>query len=124
MIGNRLGQSGLWPHAISGDLPIVLGRFSSRGQSNLARDLIRAHAYWRRCGLVADLVLLHDADPADELHDQLEELVRLGPTSEMADKPGGVFLRGAAEMPAADVMRGCPAVIAGLRRAGFTGGWL
>jgi hypothetical protein len=23
-----------------------------------------------------------------------------------------------------DIMRGCPAVIAGLRRAGFTGGWL
>ena len=104
VIGNRLGQSGLWPHAISGDLPIVLARFSSPGQSNLASELIRAHAYWRRCGLVADLVLLHDADPADELHDQLEELVRLGPTSEMADKPGGVFLRGAAEMPAADVM--------------------
>src|SRR4030095_6414327 len=94
----------LWPYAISGDLPIVLGRFSSPGQSNLARELIRAHAYWRRCGLEADLVLLHDADPAEELHDQLEELVRLGPTSEVADKPGGVFLRGAAEMPAADVM--------------------
>jgi cellobiose phosphorylase len=104
VIGNRLGQSGLWPYAISGDLPIVLGRFSSPGQSNLARELIRAHAYWRRCGLEADLVLLHDADPADELHEQLEELVRLGPTSEMADKPGGVFLRGAAAMPAADVM--------------------
>jgi cyclic beta-1,2-glucan synthetase len=104
VIGNRLGQSGLWPYAISGDLPIVLGRFSRSGQSNLARELIRAHAYWRRCGLEADLVLLHDADPADELHEQLDELVRLGPTSEMSDKPGGVFLRGAAEMPAADVM--------------------
>ena len=102
--GNHLGQPGLWPYAISGDLPIVLARFSSPGQSNLASELIRAHAYWGRCGLVADLVLLHDADPADELHDQLEELVRLGPTSEMADKPGGVFLRGAAEMPAADIM--------------------
>ena len=102
--GNRLGQSGLWPYAISGDLPIVLARFSSPGQSNLASELIRAHAYWRRCGLVADLVLLHDADPTDELHEQLGELVRVGPTSEMADKPGGVFLRGAAEMPAADVM--------------------
>ena len=102
--GNRLGQPGLWPYAISGDLPIVLARFSSPGQSNLASELMRAHAYWRRCGLVADLVLLHDADPADELHHQLEELVRLGPTSEMADKPGGVFLRGTAEMPGADVV--------------------
>src|SRR6185369_17130301 len=27
--GNKLGQPGLWPHAISGDLPIVLLRISS-----------------------------------------------------------------------------------------------
>ena len=38
------------------------------------------------------------------MRDRLEELVRLGPTSEIADKPGGVFVRGAAEMPATDVM--------------------
>ena len=102
--GNRLGQSGLWPHAISGDLPIVLARLSHPGHSNLASELIRAHAYWRRCGLLTDLVLLNDAHPADELHDRLEELVRLGPTSELADKPGGVFVRSAAAIPAADVM--------------------
>ena len=102
--GNGLGQPGLWPYAISGDLPIVLARCSSLGQSNLASELIRAHAYWRRCGLVADLVLLHDGDPADALHEHLEQLVRLGPTSELADQPGGVFVRGAAAMPTADVM--------------------
>ncbi len=102
--GNRLGQSGLWPHAISGDLPIVLGRFSNTGHSNLASELIRAHTYWRRCGLAADLVLLNDADPADELTDRLEELVRSGPASDLVDMPGGVFLRGARAMPAADVM--------------------
>ena len=52
----------------------MLARFSPRGQSNPASELIRAHAYWRRCGRIADLVLLHDAAPADELHDQLERL--------------------------------------------------
>ena len=102
--GNRLGQSGLWPYAISGDLPIVLARLASPDDLDLAGELLRAHAYWQRCGLVADLVLLNDAAPADELHHRLEELVRLGPTAELADKPGGVFLRGAAGMPAADVM--------------------
>ena len=61
VIGNRLGQSGLWPYTISGDLPIVLSH-SSLGRSKLARELIRAHAYWRRSGLVVDLVLLHDAE--------------------------------------------------------------
>jgi cellobiose phosphorylase len=102
--GNRLGQSGLWPHAISGDLPIVLARLAGPNELDLAGELLLAHAYWRHCGLVADLVLLNDAAPADELHHQLEELVRLGPTAELADKPGGVFLQAAAGMPAEDVM--------------------
>ena len=101
---NRLGQSGLWPHAISGDEPIVLARFARPGHLDLAGELIRAHAYWRRCGLVADLVLLNDAEPAHELQDLLEELVRLGPTAELSDKPGGVFLRTAGGMPAEDVV--------------------
>jgi cellobiose phosphorylase len=102
--GNRLGQSGLWPYAISGDLPIVLVRLADLTELDLAGELLRAHAYWRRCGLVADLVLLNDAEPADELHDRLAELVRLAPTAELADKPGGVFLRAAAGMPAEDAM--------------------
>jgi cellobiose phosphorylase len=104
--GNRLGQSGLWPHAISGDLPIVLGRFAAASELDLAGELLRAHAYWRRCGLVADLVLLNDAGPADknELQRRLEELVRLAATAELVDKPGGVFLRAAAAMPAEGVM--------------------
>ena len=101
---NRLGQSGLWPHAISGDQPIVLARLARPADLDLAGELIRAHAYWRRRGLVADLVLLNDAEPAHELHDLLEELVRLGPTADLSDKPGGVFLRTAGAMPAEDVV--------------------
>ena len=37
VIGNRLGQPGLWPYAISGDLPIVLARFSSPGHIELGQ---------------------------------------------------------------------------------------
>ena len=102
--GNHLGQPGLWPHAISGDLPIVLARLAGIDDLALAGELLRAHAYWRGCGLVADLVLLNDAGPPDELHHALEKLVRLGPTAELSDKPGGVFLKAAAGMPAEDVM--------------------
>ena len=101
---NRLGQSGLWPYAISGDLPIVLGRLAGPNALELAGELLRAHAYWRRFGLVADLVLLNDAAPPDELRHELEELVRSGPNAELTDKPGGVFLRAAQGMPAEDVM--------------------
>ncbi len=50
---------------------------------------------------MADLVLLNDA-AADELHRQLEDLVQNGPTAELVDKPGGVFLRDAAAMSAED----------------------
>ena len=63
--GNRLGQPGLWPHGISGDLPIVLVRIGADGDLRAGAADPQAHAYWRRRGLVADLVLLHDA-PGDE----------------------------------------------------------
>jgi cellobiose phosphorylase len=116
--GNRLGQSGLWPHAISGDLPIVLARLAGPNDLDLAGELLRAHAYWRSSGLVADLVFLNDAESADELHDRLKELVRLGPTSELADKPGGVFVRAAGGMAPEDVMLLEAASSAILRGAG------
>ena len=104
VMGNRLGQSGLWPHAISGDLPIVLVRLAGPNELGLAAELLRAHAYWRRCGLVADLILLNDARSADDLRAGLEELVQSGLNSDLTDKPGGVFVRASALMPAPDVM--------------------
>ncbi len=70
--GNRLGQPGLWPHAISGDLPIVLVRIGSESGLELARQILQAHRYWRRCGLVADLVLLNDA--GDDLRRRLDDV--------------------------------------------------
>ena len=100
---NRLGQSALWPHAISGDLPIVLARLASLDELALAGELLRAHAYLHRCGVVADLVLLNVGGPVDGLHERLEELVARGPVGELTDKPGGVFLRAAEAMSAEDV---------------------
>ena len=102
--GNRLGQSGLWPHAISGDLPIVVARIADQHQLDLARDLLTAQSYWRRCGLVADVILLNDANPVDALRAQLEELIRLGPSADLAGKPGGMFLLDSVTLPATDVM--------------------
>ena len=82
----------------------MLARLASPSDIDLAGELLRAHAYWRRCGLVTDLVLLEDVDSVDELQHWLAELVRLGPTPELANKPGGVFLQTAAVMRAEDVM--------------------
>ena len=99
---NRLGQPGLWPHAISGDVPIALVRIGADRNLEVAREVLQAHAYWRRCGLVADLVFLHDDGAGDELRRRLEDLVQNGPTAELVDRPGGVFLRDASRMSADD----------------------
>ena len=89
--GNHIGQQGLWRHAISGDLPIVLLRSGEEGSDELARQIVRAHAYWRSCGLITDLVIVNDA--RDRGRHQLEDLVRRTFPTELVDKPGGVFLR-------------------------------
>ena len=75
--GNKLGQPGLWPQAISGDLPIVLVRISSEKGPPLMQQVLQAHRYWRGCGLVADLVVLNGA--GDDLRGSLEALVQSGP---------------------------------------------
>ena len=99
---NRLGQSGLWPHGISGDVAIALVRIGADRNLELVREVLQAHAYWRRCGLVADLVLLQDEGTGDELRCRLEDLVQNAPTAELVDRPGGVFLRDASRMSADD----------------------
>jgi cellobiose phosphorylase len=99
---NRLGQPGLWPHGISGDVPIALVRIGADHNLDLVREVLQAHVYWRRCGLVADLVLLQDNDTGDELRCRIEDEVRNVPTGELVDRPGGVFLRDASRMSADD----------------------
>jgi cellobiose phosphorylase len=97
---NRLGQPGLWPHGISGDVPIALVRIGTDRNLELVREALRAHAYWRGCGLVVDLVLLQGDGTGDELGGWLKDLVQNAPTAGLVDKPGGVFLRDATRMSA------------------------
>jgi beta-galactosidase len=93
---NAQGQSGLWRHGISGDLPIVL---LQTGGADLAwaRKLLDAHTYWALQGLLVDLVILA-ADPAGIL-----SLIRSrAGDSGGIDKPGGIFVRSADAVPEAD----------------------
>ena len=53
-------QSALWPHAISGDLPIVLLRIDSIVDMAQVRQLLRAHEYWRMKRLGVDLVIVNE----------------------------------------------------------------
>ena len=58
---NGLGQSALWAHGVSGDLPIVLGLIENDADLVLARDLLRARRYWQSKYLSVDLVFLNAA---------------------------------------------------------------
>jgi cyclic beta-1,2-glucan synthetase len=61
-------QSGLWPLAISGDLPIVLLRIDDPADIGQVRALLQAHEYWLGKQLPVDLVILNE-NPASYVKD-------------------------------------------------------
>ncbi|MBE0556357.1 MAG: cyclic beta 1-2 glucan synthetase, partial [Proteobacteria bacterium] len=92
---NHRGQSGLWGYAISGDLPIVLLRIEDPANIELVRQLIQAHTYWRLKGLAVDLVIWNEdhAGYRQQLQEQIMGLIAAGVVHQMADQPGGIFVR-------------------------------
>jgi cellobiose phosphorylase len=78
---NRRGQSGLWGYAISGDLPIVLLKITQSSGIALVRQLVQAHAYWRRKGLSVDLVIWNEEHGGyrQTLHDEIMGSSRRAP---------------------------------------------
>jgi cellobiose phosphorylase len=97
---NRLGQPGLWPHAISGDLPIVLVRVAAPADEGLVRQLVQWHAYTRSRGLNLDLVIL-DERPGDA-GDRLRADLQGGVAGPLLGKQGGLFVLAAEKIPAED----------------------
>ena len=94
MAANELGQPGLWPHAISGDLPILLVHVAGDQALPLVRQVLQAQEYWRLKGLRADVVILneHPITYLDETQAQLTALLDDGPWSTWQHRPGGVYL--------------------------------
>ncbi|WP_305068752.1 GH36-type glycosyl hydrolase domain-containing protein [Luteitalea sp. TBR-22] len=101
---NTLGQSGLWAHGISGDLPVLLVRVQEADDLRLVRQVLQAQEYWRVKGLRADVVILneHPADYLDQVHEGLSSLIAGGSWGAWRDKAGGVFLLRAEALAAAD----------------------
>jgi cyclic beta-1,2-glucan synthetase len=101
---STLGQSGLWPHGISGDLPILLVRVVEEDDVPLVRQVLQAQDYWRLKGLHADVVILneHPASYLDEMHQLLASLIEGGPWAAYKEKPGGVFLLRGESVPVAE----------------------
>ena len=91
---STLGQAGLWPHGISGDLPILLVRVVEEDDLPLVRQALQAQDYWRLKGLPSDVVILNE-NPASylgQMHEILASLVEDGPWAAYKEKPGGIFL--------------------------------
>ncbi len=101
---NRRGQNGLWSYGISGDAPIVLLRISDPEKTEIVRQLIRAHSYWRMKGLTVELVILNEDVSVyrQSLHEQITNLIASGIEAQMMDKPGGIFVRRLEQIPNED----------------------
>ncbi|PPT36214.1 cyclic beta 1-2 glucan synthetase [Xanthomonas arboricola] len=95
LLHNHRGQSALWSHAISGDLPIVLLRITDPDNLELVRQLVQAHAYWRLKGLRADLVIWNESQSGyrQSLQDAILGLIAADPEANVLDRPGGIFVR-------------------------------
>jgi len=120
LANNTLGQSGLWAHGVSGDLPILIVRVVEVGDISLVRQVLRAQEYWRLKGLSADVVILneHPVSYVDEMHEQLAGLLEKGPWAAWRHRPGGVFLLRGDGMPAAErtvLLAAARAVLSGER---------
>jgi cyclic beta-1,2-glucan synthetase len=100
MAANQLGQAGLWRHAISGDLPILVVGVQRAGDFALVRQALQAQEYWRLKGLRADLVILneHPVGYLDETHAALTALLEDGPWSAWRHRPGGAYLLRAGDL--------------------------
>ncbi len=104
ILRNRRGQSGLWGHAISGDLPIVLLSIEDPANIELVRQLVQAHAYWRLKGLAVDLVIWNEdhAGYRQMLHDRIMGLIAAGVETNVTDKRGSIFVRPADQIASED----------------------
>lgn len=98
---NRQGQSALWSYSISGDLPIVLLHIEDAENIELVYQLIQAQAYWRRKGLVVDLVILNEEHVSyrQSLQDQIMSLIT---SSNTIDHEGNIVVRAIEQVSAED----------------------
>jgi len=103
---NQRSQRFLWSFGISGDLPIVLLRATQAENMGFIREVLQAHAYWRLKGLTVDLVIINEDNSVyrQNIHDQITALIAAGIGAQLADKPGGVYVRRYDQLSPEDVL--------------------
>ncbi|HEX6305322.1 MAG TPA: glucoamylase family protein [Anaerolineales bacterium] len=103
---NRLGQSGLWGHEISGDYPILLLLIEDENHLELLAELLRAHTYWRKRGFKVDLVVLNQSEIgyAENLTSQVHRLIGRMESGDWLKRRGGIFILREKRMNSVDVV--------------------
>ncbi|HEU4996928.1 MAG TPA: glucoamylase family protein [Gemmatimonadaceae bacterium] len=95
------GQPLLWSQGISGDWPILLATIRSADGLPTIAQLFAAHHYWRRHGMMVDLVILneHPSGYLQQLHEQMNAAMFASSDSAAIEGPGGVFIRRRDQLP-------------------------
>jgi cyclic beta-1,2-glucan synthetase len=92
---NQGSQPLLWAQGISGDWPILLATIDSADGLPTLRQLLAAHRYWHRRGMMVDLVVVN-AKPStyvEDLGDRITAAVYALSDPGALDRSGGVFIR-------------------------------
>ena len=91
---NTLGQPGLWSFGISGDYPILLVRMKQEADLELLREIVLAHTYWRKRGLLIDLVIFNQRETSYEqgFKDRIYRLLEHTASETWLNKRGGIFI--------------------------------
>ena len=84
-------QSALWPHGISGDLPIVLFLISDTDDVAQLNEVLAAHEYLRMRQLAVDLVILNEraSSYVQDMQNVIEVAVRSAQSRPRNDAPHG-----------------------------------
>src|SRR5690606_14334052 len=100
---NFRGQSGLWSHSVSGDLPIVLLQIFDPESLELVTQMIKAHTYWQLKGLAVDLVIWNEDHGSYRhvLQDQILGMITAG-NSLTHNVPGNIFVKSADQISSED----------------------
>jgi cyclic beta-1,2-glucan synthetase len=101
---NYRGQSGLWSHSISGDLPIVLLHVYDQESVDLVKQLVQAHAYWRLKGLAVDLVIWNEDHGSYRqfLQEQILGLITGEASRAGQEKLGNIYVKSADQISSED----------------------
>ncbi|MBN1438670.1 MAG: hypothetical protein JW929_04595 [Anaerolineales bacterium] len=104
LASNRKGQTGLWGFGISGDHPILLLHLKNEDETAVLRDVLRAHAWWRRRGVKIDVVVLTEKESgyAQELQGKIYRLITSMDSGSWINRRGGIFLLAADQMTPED----------------------